>query len=383
MLYQKEGDSMKPLGYLIYLKNHKKRISSVVITIALCIVLIGSLDVITKNILQTQKRDFAKFNYFTLINPGDGALSKSTLDEISNYEGVDRVIRVGTFQCDINTIGSQAEYKSFAMEPEDMKYIMNRMQLVISNGTLPQMGNSGIAVNENIARAFRLKVGDYVDPKKDSVTGLLEKYKISGIMKGDNVIAFIPMSMEEIQNNPIFKEEYMVVFKDGKMKDVNSFLKSGIHDNIKILGMDENIDFVNMIFKNYNSLINLMVILTIAFLSVVLGNHSYVHYIHRRREFGILKAIGVNKNKLLLKVGTEITITTFTSMVLGILLLFAIDFVLNRAYILNIGLAPLTVKPDLLLKLIPIPLSISIFTFIPVSRMIDKIDAITIIERVS
>lgn len=374
---------MKPLGYLIYLKNHKKRISSVVITIALCIVLIGSLDVITKNILQTQERDFTKFNYFTLVSPQDGQLSKDTLDEIKNYKGVGRAIRVGTFQCNINTIGSQAEFNGFAMDYDDMKYIMNRMKLSFSDGELPEKGTLSIAVNENIAKSFKLKVGDYIDPMKDSVSGLTEKYKISGIMKGNNVTAFIPMNIEEIQKNPMFKEEYMVVFKDGKMGDVNSFLKTQIHDNINILGLDEKVDFVNIIFKNYNSLINLMIILTIVFLSVVLGNHSYVHYIHRRREFGILKAIGISKNRLLLKVGMEISITTFTSMVLGILLLFTMDFVLNKTYMLNIGLAPLTVKPDLLLKLIPIPLSISIFTFIPVSRMIDKIDAITIIERVS
>lgn len=374
---------MKPLGYLIYLKNHKKRISSVVITIALCIVLIGSLDVITKNILQTQERDFTKFNYFTLVSPQDGQLSKDTLDEIKNYKGVGRVIRVGTFQCNINTIGSQAEFNGFAMDYDDMKYIMNRMKLSFSDGELPEKGTLSIAVNENIAKSFKLKVGDYIDPMKDSVSGLTEKYKISGIMKGNNVTAFIPMNIEEIQKNPMFKEEYMVVFKDGKMGDVNSFLKTQIHDNINILGLDEKVNFVNIIFKNYNSLINLMIILTIVFLSVVLGNHSYVHYIHRRREFGILKAIGISKNRLLLKVGMEISITTFTSMVLGILLLFTMDFVLNKTYMLNIGLAPLTVKPDLLLKLIPIPLSISIFTFIPVSRMIDKIDAITIIERVS
>jgi ABC-type lipoprotein release transport system permease subunit len=268
------------------------------------------------------------------------------------------------------------------MDESNIKYIIDKMGLALSEGQPGKNDTKNIFINENIAKAFKVNIGDYIDPQKDSISGITEKYRVCGIFKGDNVTAFIPISEEKLQTNPQFNEEYMVVFKTGKMEETNLFLRELKDENIKIVGFDEKVRFVTDIFKNYNSLINLMIILTIGFLSVVLGNHSYVHYIHRRREFGILKAMGFSKNKLLLKVGTEITLTTCTAMLLGTALLLLMEILLIRFYMLNIGLAPLSFKLDLILKLIPIPLSISIFTFIPVSRMIDKIDAITIIERV-
>lgn len=357
---------MKPLGYITYFLNHKKRVITVVIALALCIFLIGEIDSFVNSMVATQSREFEKFKYFSHITVVDREAEQDIIYEIRNHESVEKVLQTYDYSLKIPSIGANAKFKGYVLGQDETAGLISKMDIRISKGNLPGPGE--IIVNEHILRAKDLDEGGYytVDDKD---------YLISGVLTGENVTSFI------VDDVPGKSREYLVVFKDGRMESASKMLNGYSKTKLSVWGYHENVELVKESVTGTKDLLNIMVVSSIIFLSIIIGNYSHVFNIHRIREFGVFKAIGYSRKKLLLKVLLEILITSCAGLFIGFLLMFTVNRLVSVFYLYPNGNAPIRMRWGIVPKLIPIPLAISVFVFIPVSRLLDKIDPILIIER--
>ena len=372
----------KPLSYFVYIKNNKRKTLGIIISIALGIFLIAVIQFYTNNMTDTDRRGATSSEFMSQLWGTKGNIPEGVMKKVVASPLVEKAIKVDTHRYMINNIiGSDTDYTGYDVDENNMKYIMDIMGLKLRSGEMPKMGEKEIIINENVARARNLKIGDYMGSDVTSFDWFNGKYKICGIIKGDNIISFIPRSQDEIKNDNNQNETFLIIPKSGKLNQLNIFLKSlpkeGIglytYDNIQKDAADDS--------NNFNTIFNIVIIVMVVVLSVSLGNSAYVHYYQRRMEFGLLAAIGFNKTQIILRAFTEIFISCLIGFVIGLLLIQAFCVSMNSFYLYPHGLSFFSISASLIIRTLAIPIFICIFSLIPTSRLLSMIEPISIIER--
>lgn len=370
----------KPLSYFMYFKSHKKSSIATVISIGLAIFLIGAIQLYVINTSESSMRGDDNYEYMTAIYSDHKPVSKDVLYKIKNEASVDKVIRVVKFQYMIRTvIGTDSYFEGFYADENDIKYIMDKIKVKFDKGSYVKNGDNKILINENAARFKKVNIGDFVgsDVRKDDY--FPGKYKIKGILKGDNMLSFIAVDSKILERG---NYEYLVFPKKGKMAKMNKFINSISKNGVKNFNYEKEIADKRDALKGFNTVFNLIIILVIVVMSAVLGNSSYINYMRRRTEIGILKAMGCTREKIILRMVKEIGISSLFGFVFGYLTLFIFEKAYNSFYLYSRGLSMFHIDLSLFPKLLSIPLFITIFSVIPVSRLLEKVEPISIIERV-
>lgn len=372
----------KPLSYSVYIRSNKKKTAGMIISIGLGIFLIAVIQFFTNNMFDTYSRGNIQYEYMSNIWSTKGNIPKNIMTKIENSDYVEKIIKVNSYGYMINNIlGSDADYSGYSATESDIKYIMEKMNLKLEQGKLSENADKEIIINENIARSRKLKIGDYMGSDVSQFDWFPSKYKISGIMKGNNVISFISISEEEINSSANVHCNYLIIPKSGKLNELNKFLntlpKEGI--NLMTLNSIQNDDNADM--NNFNIIFNIVIIVMIVVLSITLGNSAYVHYYQRRMEFGLLAAAGFRQIDIIFRAFKEIFISCLIGFITGFLFIEIFMVSMNKLYIYPHGLGFLTVKADLIIRIIAIPIFICVFSLIPISILLSKIEPISIIER--
>lgn len=372
---------LKPLSYAVYLRENKKKAAGMIISIALGIFLIAVMQFFTNSMIDTNKRGETKYEFLSEVWSTKGMLPKNVMNKLTASRSIEKIIKVASHSYMINNIiGSDTDYSGYFADEEDIGYIMDKMGLKLSQGRMPKNGENEIIINENVARARNLKMGDYMGSDVSSYDYFSGKYKVCGIIKGDVIVSFAAMTEEEIKNHSI-DETYVIIPKVGKLDEVSKLLKSLPKQGISTYTYDNVIKDDAADEGNFNMIFNIVIIVMIIVLSVSLGNSAYVHYYQRRMEFGLLSAVGYSKAEIILRAFKEIVVSCFIGFTAGLFIINIFKLLMNKIYVYPHGLSIFAVKPDLILRIIGIPLFICIFSLIPVSDLLSKIEPISIIER--
>jgi ABC-type antimicrobial peptide transport system permease subunit len=373
----------KPLSYYLYFKRNKKKTLGMILSIAFSILLIGVIQMFSDNMSDTYYRDLAKLNYVSIISSTNGRIPKKTVESIKNNSTVDRLIIVNTYHYSIvNIIGSHVGCTGYYMDEKDIPVLIDRMGMRLNGGNFLKNGEKEIIINSNIARATGRDIGGYMGNEVSNMDFFKGKYEIKEIVKGDNIISFIAKSKDKIASSNEQFEQYLLLPKEGKLEEMNSFLKGLPKDNIKLLTYQDILQERKVDDEGMNTIFNILIIIIILVLSVSLGNSSYIHYFQRRKEFGLLKAIGQGEDKIILRMIKEISISSVLGLAVGLILLLIFKGIGNTFYTYPNGLSLFQINVQLIPKIIAIPIFICIFSIIPVSRLLVKIEPISIIERV-
>lgn len=370
----------KPLSYFMYFKSHKKSSIAIAISVGLAIFLIGAIQLYVTNMSDTNGRGDDNYGYMTAVYEDNKPVTKDVLDKIQNEDSVDKVIKVVRFQYMIRTVlGTDSDFEGFYADENDIKYMMDKIKVKFDKGNYVKNGDNKILINENAARFKKVSIGDFAgnDVRKDDY--FPGKYKINGILKGDNMLSFIAVDSKVLENQ---NYRYLVFPKKGKMAEMNKFIKSISKGGVKSCTRETMSGYQEDALKGFDTVFNLIIILMIVVMSTVLGNSSYINYMRRRTEIGILKAMGYTREKIILRMVKEMGISSLFGFGFGYLVLFIFEKAYNSFYLYSRGLSMFHVSLSLFPKLLAIPLFITIFSIIPVSRLLEKVEPISIIERV-
>ncbi|MBC8062836.1 MAG: FtsX-like permease family protein [Clostridiaceae bacterium] len=373
----------KPLSYYLYFKSNKKKTLGMVLSIAFSILLIGVIQMFSDNMSETSYRDLKKLNYVSIIRSTKGNIPKEIMEKIKDNSTVDSLITVNTYHYSIvNIIGGGVSYTGYYMDEKDIPIIMDRMSIKFNSGGIPKNDEEKIIINSNITRARGKSMGGFMGNEVSNMDYFKGKYEITGIIKGDNLISFIARSKELISSSNKQVEQYLLLPKAGKLKEMNNFLRALPKTNIELVTYQDLLQEKKEDDEGMNTIFNILIIIIIVVLSVALGNSSYIHYFQRRKEFGLLKAIGQGGDKIILRMVKEITISSVLGLSIGFILLLVFKGIGNNLYAFPKGLSLFHINAQLIPRIIAIPIFICIFSIIPVSKLLVKIEPISIIERV-
>lgn len=374
---------MKPLSILKYYRNNRKRFLSVFISVTLSVILLYTVQMVIGSSFRLGHNLYIEpRKFFSTISPKGEVLNRGIIATIEQTTGVERVIPCIFDSTSIRAgIGSNYSAMIYSIEPEEMTKMMELLDLKLESGRLPEAGNE-IILHKQVAANKGLKIGDSIGrmiSKEESLPGV---YQVVGILEGKHILSFAPI--KQYINTYHLPYEYIyggIIFpKSGSLEEMNAALESMVPSNYQINTINTESSWLKVSEAKVELFITLVCTFIILIVSSCIGFLCYIYFTQRRSEFGLLWAIGYSRQKVINRAFAEINGINLLGFVLGTLLSILIGYLLNITYFIPIGDSLDIINVRYMLGAACSPLFVTLFSLIPVWRMLKKLDPISIID---
>ncbi len=261
----------------------------------------------------------------TLVEEHPSAIIKQTSDikeEIKNYNNVKNVIYYDDTQV--------LNYKDNSFKTFVSETYKNLSNDLCYEGNNPN-GADEISVGSRIKEKYNLKIGDYIDIKKDGNT---YKYQIVGFVQSVNYSGEIfELTIDGYKKiDSEYEPKVLYVYLENEELSSN-FLDTVKHDfEREISGTVDYAESMNSASTMYVSLVSVIciviIIITVVLIYLVLYILISSIILKRKQELGIYKAIGYENKQLITQLIGGFLPSVIISTVLGI--------IFNKIYIKNV-----------------------------------------------
>lgn len=357
----------KPLSYIEYFKGNKKKIFSLVISIVFSIILIGNIELFFSNSLETGYKIAEPYNHFTQILCRKGPIDEEFIKTLSENDHIERVIPVEMDLIRYYGLAINSTTNYYFMDKEDIMYVMDKLNIKVHKKLIPNENEQKLILSERLEKNNELKAGNKVNKQVEFFKGF----------KSDLLIGFVPKKMEQPMNS------YIVFPKEGKLKEVNTFIHSINKGDLEIKDTKLANKSMKYLLEDTNKVFKIVSIIALLIIGIGLGISSYVHYFQRRKEFGIMSSIGYTHKKIIMKINKEIILSSVIGFIMGMFILFIEMVIINGCILNKIGAPPMKITLSFFSNILVIPLFASVFSLIPIWILLKRIDSISIIEGVN
>lgn len=369
---------MSPLSVGKYLKTHKKKAAGSSIVIGLSIFLVLFMQIIVRNLIDGFSLSTGRLNYYTeAVSMNEKTLDK-VLQDLNNSKSVEKTIPSVVMNSSTkNNIGIDSEFVVYKMEESNIKYTMNKLGLTLQQGDIHSLKGNSIILSDMVARNKKLKVGDKISKDKDPYFKISGEYIVTGIIKGNINLGFIPTSKEVLNSIP--SKNYLFFWKDGCRKEVDAELLKNKSKNFIVTNYDIDWKDAKEFSSSFTFICNLIIIIIVIIQAIILGFTNYSEYYQRKEEFGVQKALGFKVKDILNKVFKEILTINMLAFITGIVL--TLIFVgADNTTVINRGIPAYRIISLDILKVAIFPVVTTISSIFPVAKIIRNTDTIKIIE---
>jgi putative ABC transport system permease protein len=250
-----------------------------------------------------------------MFGGGSSEISKYNLANFEDFSGVKQVVpfimKTGQIK-----IGQGQPVEIIGIRPEDVDYFKSKGTELDSGRVLETGDTYQALIGYKYAEDNDLGIGDSIEVQKSSfeVVGIIEKIDTNM----DNSIILPLETMMDTYNTENYQSAFIIPEDLSKIQDVADDLTSSF----------DNFDFTtsNDIVKQMSRIIDMISFFTIGISSIAaivggLGvmNTMIMSVLERKREIGIMKAIGATKKYILTQILLESVIISFIGGILGLL----------------------------------------------------------------
>jgi putative ABC transport system permease protein len=341
------GKKELKVAFLLALRSLQRGNRSSVILIVLIVGLVFAnmiflpslITGIGKSITQ-QVVDYEVSNVLVSPKSGDQYVPDlgATLDLINGMPGVERASphysKGATLKYRQRILGVSVR----AIRPQDEKYVSPLYTRMVAGSYLGEGDTGEVIIGQPVAGSATVREEDEFQPSLggvrvgDSITieygnGFAKDYRVKGIYKTgwspvDSTVFVTWTDMEQVEGKALDKAEYLTVkakpgYSEKFIKD--ELLQYGVTQKVQTTQdlLSKSMGRALQSFSVINS-VTLVVSLIIAV--VVLFIIITIKTLNSRRQIGILKAIGVDKEVIMHSYGFQVIILALAGIVLGIIL---------------------------------------------------------------
>ncbi len=374
---------MKPLSVLSFYKNNRRKVLPVSLTVFLSVSLLFILQVLVDSSFYLTYLVFVEpQEHYSSISARTELISPELVETVKGWDSVDEVLPWLFQHTYLSTVIDSTGSKVLTVKRGDMERLMTLFSLRVKSGRLPDAGKNEIALHELVAANKNLKEGGKIGSKVNGGEALSGEYSIVGILEGPSVISFSSLEywMEEYKIKDPFCYGMILLPKKGYAEKLDSQLADLPYQGLDIRTADS-------VRKEYESsasggrlIINIIDLTVIAIVSICTGFLCYVYFNQRRAEFGILNAIGYTRRQIIRKAFIEVGVMSAAGLAAGLLASVPACVLLNAFVLMPRGQLLKLWNPEYIFSTLCIPIFVTVFSVIPVWRMLDKLDPVEIIE---
>ncbi|MFC2154622.1 ABC transporter permease [Candidatus Altiarchaeota archaeon] len=283
----------------------------------------------------------------------DDALTEDVIDEIRYMPNVEEVIPVGEYRITRGRgRGFSGHGRMFSMfgggegsvsitftavGPEDLEYLIGE-EIIAEEGRLLEASDDFdfvVLMGANAASSNLLNLGDEIEyERRENDTTESFYFEVVGILEetGDSIIddaTYVPLStMQDLEDDDTVEQLKVQITDIEKVEETTDL----INDDIEDVRAFSFVTIVRSIESTLNTV--QMAVYGIAAISIIVGgigimNTMVMTVMERRREIGVMKAIGATTTNILIQILQESAILSViggaTGLALGFLATFAIE----------------------------------------------------------
>lgn len=377
---------MQPLSPLLYFRRNKRQffasVTSVITAICFLYLMESFVHSIMLSVLAT---DGAELHVAMEVFPSDTVpqVPAQTIADLENNLHIDRLVPVSLQTIAFNLPGTSNGISVFGVGDDNHRYFLSKFQIHILQGRLPQNGQNEIALDERVAINNHLHVGSRVGSNLDKTQYLKGDYTVVGILRGNSSLSIMGKpypAMEQTNRATQLARGFLVFPKAGQMAEAEKAVQPLIRKNLIVWTPSR----AAAQFKATTQSVNILdgfAVLSIFVMVVCLVCSKYAQYFERRSESGVLNAMGYTRGDLLWRAFLEVTITNLFGFALGMAFAIVICRIVTYNAFERIGGVGVYLYGKAAVVALLAPLFTTLFTLIPVFRLIGRVDAISIIEK--
>ncbi|ADU26686.1 ABC transporter permease [Ethanoligenens harbinense] len=377
---------MQPLSPILYFRRNKRRFFASVTSIVTAICFLYIMESFVHSIMQSVlATDGAYLQVAMDVFPSSTVpqVPAKTIRDLENNPHIDRLIPVSEQTISFNIPGTSNGISVYGVSNSDRAYFLSKFGIHVLQGRLPQNGRNEIAVDERIALNNHLHVGSHVGSDLDKTQDLQGNYTVVGILRGNSSLSLMGSPYPEQQQADRAAQlanGFLVFPKSGQMAKAEKAVQPLIRQNLIAWTPSRAAAEFEATTQSVN-ILDGFAVLSIFVMVVCLVCSKYAQYFERRGEFGVLNAMGYTRGDLLRRVFWEITITNLFSFALGMVFAVVLCRIVTYNAFERIGGVGIYLYGKAAVVALLAPLFTTLFTLIPVFRLIGRVDAISIIEK--
>ena len=379
---------MKPLSALNYSKNNKKKLITSTISILVAVSFLY--------VLQTFVKSLGDSMYELNVNPYRNHMTMESTEKnkpipeniiniLENNPNVENIIPFVSYTTRYSIPGSLTNAFILGIRTEDINYVMGKHNIILKEGRLPEENHKEVAVDYRISKNKKIKIGDKIGNSIDKSDSLNGEYMVVGIVEGDGFLSFMPynttITATTTNDTNIVKKSILIFSKENKVREVDDLLLSFPKKEVAVMTLSGAIKLYNDVASTMRTL-DMICILAITVMVISVGSSKYVQFFSRKQELGILNAMGYTKMELMRKAFWEVLIINLLGFTLGVIFGWLSSILINDGAFGAVGGVSVYFSSKAFLMALYIPLFTTLFTLIPVNRMISKLDPIVMIEGI-
>ncbi|PWR70401.1 ABC transporter permease [Methanospirillum lacunae] len=332
-------------------RGNRSTLLLTILIIALVVVLMNFLGMIIGGVVTLYNDQMIDYQYgHVIIEPKDKQTAIADADGLVKHlhriPGVTGVsAHVSTGVTITNTKNGKFQSKSLlAFNPIDEQAV-TKYQLVITDGDYLSKGDTDqillgslLAGNEDesqdkLPSLGGVKVGDRVEVAYSN--GVIKSYRVKGIYESLGALidssAFITRNeMDSIMHTENTATEILV--RGTSSEDAKALkyviMEYGVEEKVKTWG-EKGKGILGDAISSLNLINNIMTLVSLIVASVVVFIVTYINIINRKKQIGILKAIGIRKQIIVGSYLLQVLFQCTCGIVTGILMLNGIRFILT------------------------------------------------------
>lgn len=372
---------MRPLSTGNYFRHNKRKLISNVTIIIVAICLVYIMECFIASIVQSiYPLDATRFKYCSVIVSTETVpeIPQEMIDSLESSENIEAVVPVTVRQIVFSVPGSTTHTAVFTVDPIDQPYIMDKFQIKVMNGRIPDIGTDEIAIDESVAKNNKLQIGSQT--ALDKPHNLDKPYTVVGILESDSHLSFV--GSPELNKGILNDDErgYLVFPSEGRFEQAENEVATLKSQGLTVYTLS----LYNRLYEKNNQtfqILDIMVILAILVMVVCLVCSKYAQFFSRKSEIGTLSALGYTRKEITKRTFLEVVATNIFGFIIGLALAILLCKIFVAASFDAIGGTGVYLYGKAVVVSLLAPLLTTVFTLIPVYRLIGKVDAISIVEK--
>jgi ABC-type lipoprotein release transport system permease subunit len=382
---------MMPVSPFAYHRRHKRRALLMVALIALTTLGVSVMVRVLDSVIEYSEAMDRYLTRFSMVSAIGGPLEPGVLPRIQAHPDVARVVVEKSLYVVMPPI--DRGFDLFGISQADVQVLMDACDLRLKEGRFLQARTNEVMVSEEIADALGLRPGDRIGRSVDerAYQGIPTELVLVGILESepaddrDPPIRLGMVSYEYLASHELYAsspDSLIVIPEKGRKAEVDRFLERVIasprthavtYQQVSAY-LAQGLLFLHLVFGIVDVLVAVVIALAIAMI-------HRIALAQRLPEFGLLHAVGYDRNRLVRRVALETTLVAGGGWLVGLVLSWLL-FAWLRSNVYaprGMGLDLNNLTPIWFAALIP--LFAIAFVTVSTRRTLARLDAVAIIER--
>jgi ABC-type lipoprotein release transport system permease subunit len=383
---------MNPLSPFTYTLRHKRSALLLVALIALTTIGLYVMAAVLDTI--PARGQYIYLTKVSRVYPATGdTLEPGVIAQIETHPDVARVIPDNGLSLAPPTLIGSDRFRLMGVSQEDAQYLIAHYGACLKEGRLFEPRTNEIVLAEETTRALGVKIGDQVSRSINDTyyASVPAPLVVVGILEADPSVRSGPSirvgfaSREYLDSHESFAprmQGILVVAKEGREEAVEQFLDTTIASlRTETETYRQELRFIKMGQVMLYVLFGIVNCVVAVVVSLVVGVINRIAMMQRVEEMGLLHALGYHKQRLIHRLTSETAVVTALGWVAGIGLAFLALYGLKVSFYYARGMELELVNLTPLWLVLPTPLVVIAFASGSVRRILDRLDAVAIVER--